>query len=152
MAENDQTFLDLQQFFPYQFSILAGQISDYIAKIYRKEYGLTKFEWRVLATVGQHGQISASAICQFTQLDKMQASRAIGKLTKSGSLQQQISETDRRTNLLQLTETGQQMYLQIVPLVKQQEQLLLSGLTPQERQQLMELTQKLSRQLVDKEQ
>ncbi|OUS29851.1 MarR family transcriptional regulator ['Osedax' symbiont bacterium Rs2_46_30_T18] len=151
MAQDQQAILDLQQFFPYQFSILAGQVSDYIAKIYGQEYGLSKFEWRVLATVGQHRQISASAICQFTQLDKMQASRAIGKLTKSGALVQRTSETDRRTNLLQLTPSGQQMYQQIMPLVKQQEQSLLSGLSDQERRQLMHLTQKLSRQLAEKQ-
>ncbi|EPJ52399.1 MAG: MarR family transcriptional regulator [Osedax symbiont Rs2] len=151
MADDQQTLLDLQQFFPYQFSILAGQISEYIAKIYRQKYGLSKFEWRVLATVGQHRQISASAICQFTQLDKMQASRAIGKLTKSGALVQQICEMDRRANLLQLSKSGRQMYLEIMPLVKKQEQSLLSGLSMQERSQLTDLTQKLSRQLADKQ-
>ncbi len=144
---NDQPLLDLPQFFPYQFSILAGQISDYIAQIYKQKYGLSKFEWRVIATIGQHRQISAKDICLFTQLDKMQASRAISKLTTSGAVAQQISMRDRRTNLLQLTDSGGRMYVEIMPLVKQQEQRMLSGLSSTERQQLISLTLKLSAQL-----
>lgn len=138
---------NLQEFFPYQFSILAGQISDYIAQIYKEKYGLTKFEWRVVATIGQHQQISAKAICQFTQLDKMQVSRAIAKLADQLVLEQQVSECDRRTYLLNLTAKGKQMYSEIMPLVKDQEQQMLAGLSCEEREMLLLLTQKLSAQL-----
>lgn len=146
MVKN-QPLLDLQQFFPYQFSILAEQISDYIAQIYRQKYGLSKFEWRVVATIGQHQEISAKDICQFTQLDKMQVSRAIAKLTKSGAVEQQPSHHDRRIYLLFLTAQGKKMYTEIMPLVKSQEQKMLAGLSSQESAQLMALTQKLSAQL-----
>ncbi|MEH6444993.1 MAG: MarR family winged helix-turn-helix transcriptional regulator [Oceanospirillaceae bacterium] len=144
---NEPPVLDLHNFFPYQFSILAGQVSDYIAVIYHEEYGLTKFEWRVLATVGQHQVISAKGVCQFTQLDKMQVSRAIGKLTSSGAIEQQVNSSDRRESLLQLSEYGHQMYLEIMPLVKHQGQKMLAGLTQKECEQLLQLTQKLSLQL-----
>jgi len=144
---SEQPLLDLQQFFPYQFSILSGQVSDYIALIYKQQYGLTKFEWRVLATVGQHLAISSKQIAAFTQLDKMQVSRAIARLIKIDVLDQQESSEDRRSHLLALTLKGQQMYQDIVPLVIEQEKRMLAGLTEQERQLLSSLTLKLSTQL-----
>jgi len=146
MASNDETLLDLNDFFPYQFSVLAQQMSEYIAQIY-KTYGLSKIQWRVLATIGQHHEISAREICQFTRLDKMQVSRAISKLIASGILFQQTGELDRRTNQLNLTAQGQLLYQEIIPLVQSQEQKLLAGLTDSERKQLKAVTLKLSGQL-----
>jgi len=143
MAINDEALLDLNGFFPYQFSILAQQMSEFIAQIYKK-YGLSKIQWRILATVGQHNEISARDICQFTRLDKMQVSRAISKLMAADVLSQQTCDTDRRTNLLNLTTKGKTLYQEIIPLVQAQELRLLEGLTVSERQQLKTLTLKLS--------
>ena len=138
--------LNLNTFFPYQFSVLAQQMTEFVAQIY-EEFGLTKMEWRVLATIGYHCEISARDICKFTHLDKMQVSRAINKLIQSELLQQQISLEDRRKTMLSLTTKGNELYQEIIPLVKTQEQRLLEGLTDQECEQLKVLTVKLSAQL-----
>lgn len=138
--------LNLNTFFPYQFSVLAQQITEFIAQIY-EDFGLTKMEWRVLATIGYHGEISARDICTFTRLDKMQVSRAISKLIQSKFLLQQISAEDRRKTLLRLTVQGNDLYQKIIPLVMNQEAKLLEGLTEDESEQLKLLTEKLSTQL-----
>lgn len=135
--------LNLNTFFPYQLSVLAQQVTEFIAQIY-EDFGLTKMEWRVLATIGYHGEISARDICTFTHLDKMQVSRAISKLIQSKLLLQQISAEDRRKTLLRLTNEGNSLYQKIIPLVKNQEAKLLEGLTETECEQLKLLTTKLS--------
>ncbi|MDP2562877.1 MarR family winged helix-turn-helix transcriptional regulator [Psychrobium sp. 1_MG-2023] len=145
--------LELNQYFPYQFSILAQQMSEYIAKIYKKQYGLSRFEWRVLACVGQQHcsdttkTISGKDIMQITQLDKMQVSRAIAKLQQGNYLSQETSTTDRRANTVVLTSQGELLYQEIVPLVLAQEQALLSHLSDIEQQQLIAITRKLSQKL-----
>ena len=144
--KNDNVPLNLNTFFPYQFSVLAQQVTEFIAQIYGK-FDLTKMEWRVLATIGYHREISAKDICTFTHLDKMQVSRAINKLIKSEFLLQHVSSQDRRKNVLNLTHKGEELYQEIIPLVKTQEQQLLEGLTLEEREQLTALTIKLSAQL-----
>lgn len=144
IGENVQ--LNLNTFFPYQFSVLAQQVTEFVAQIY-EEFGLSKMEWRVLATIGYHCEISARDICTFTHLDKMQVSRAINKLIQSELLLQQISSQDRRKNMLSLTAKGDNLYQEIIPLVKKQEQRLLEGLTVKECEQLKKLTVKLSEQL-----
>lgn len=138
--------LNLNTFFPYQFSVLAQQVTEFVAQIYEK-FGLGKIEWRVLATIGYHSEISARDICKFTHMDKMQVSRAINKLIQSELLLQQTSVEDRRKNLLNLTVKGDELYQQIIPLVKAQEQKLLDGLSADECEQLKALTVKLSSQL-----
>lgn len=135
--------VNLNTFFPYQFSVLAQQVTEFIAQIYKK-FGLTTMEWRVLSTVSYHCEISARDICTFTHLDKMQVSRAISKLIKSELLLQQVSVEDRRKNLLSLSVKGDELYQKIIPLVKNQEQQLLKGLTTEECEQLKMLTVKLS--------
>ncbi|PKH01941.1 MarR family transcriptional regulator [Psychromonas sp. MB-3u-54] len=142
----DNVSLNLNTFFPYQFSVLAQQVTEFIAQIYEK-FGITKMEWRVLATIGYHNELSAREICKFTHLDKMQVSRAINKLIQSELLFQQVSSQDRRKNLLNLTAKGHELYQEIIPLAKNQEQRLLEGLTDQECEQLKILTVKLSMQL-----
>lgn len=144
--ENDNAALNLNTFFPYQFSVLAQQVTQFIAQIY-ETFGLTKMEWRVIATIGYHHEISARDICKFTHLDKMQVSRAINKLIKSELLIQQTSAEDRRKNLLNLTTKGDSLYKEIIPLVEAQEEKLLDGLTTKEQELLKEITIKLSSQL-----
>lgn len=146
MTIGSNVALNLNTFFPYQFSVLAQQITEFIAQIY-EDFGLTKMEWRVLATIGYHREISAREICKFTHLDKMQVSRAISKLTDSKFLLQTKSSQDQRRNLLNLTVKGNEFYEEIIPLVKAQETKLLVGLTAQECNQLKALTIKLSGQL-----
>ncbi|NRA72589.1 MAG: winged helix-turn-helix transcriptional regulator [Gammaproteobacteria bacterium] len=147
MNSKDQASLNLATFFPYQFSVLAQQMSEYIAQIYRKQYGLSRFEWRVLATVAQHQEIGATEIMQFTRLDKMQVSRAIVKLKAAHYLVMQKNKLDRRANKVNLTPLGSALYQEIVPLVQQQEQRLLSGLNNDEQGLLKSLLVKVSKQL-----
>ncbi|MGB1299399.1 MAG: MarR family winged helix-turn-helix transcriptional regulator [Psychrobium sp.] len=139
--------LDLENFFPYQFSILAQQMSEYIAQIYRQQYGLSRFEWRALAAIAQQSDITAKDIMQITRLDKMQVSRAIAKLSDSGYVTQIASQTDRRSSTLSLSKEGQALYEEIVPQVLTREQELLSHLTQQERNAYTSITHKLSQML-----
>ncbi len=41
--------MKLEDFLPYQLSVLSNKISQGIAKFYRQRYGITVGEWRVLA-------------------------------------------------------------------------------------------------------
>lgn len=147
MVKKHHETLDLAGFFPYQFSVLAQQMSEYIALIYRQQYGLSRYEWRVLATVAQHTNISAKEIVAFTRLDKMQVSRAISKLKDARLINQKTDKHDRRANEVTLTTKGLALYQEIVPLVERQQQQLLSGLSELEQQQLKSLVVKLSNQL-----
>ena len=72
--------LRLREFLPYRLSVLSNTISRRIAEIYDREFGLTIWQWRVMAVTGDTPGISATDIGQRTAMDKVAVSRAVGRL------------------------------------------------------------------------
>lgn len=136
--------LHLNNFFPYQLTQLQVKVSNNIADIYTGKFELSRQEWRVLASLGNGELLSAKQIGEHSNLEKMPASRAISKMQKQGLLIKSTDKTDKRSSLLQLTDEGLSMYQQLVPMVLQQEQELLSVLSSQEKTQLTEIIEKLT--------
>lgn len=144
MTTQTPPLLDLSSFFPFRLSVLEKQVSESIAQHYASRFQLTRYEWRVMATLAMHQSMSAKDVANFTRLDKMQVSRAISVLKESALINQQKNTTDRRISELTLTEKGMTLYHQIVPLVVAQEEKILQILSTQEQQQLQQLMSKLS--------
>ncbi|HBO11386.1 MAG TPA: transcriptional regulator, partial [Halieaceae bacterium] len=47
--------LQLKQFLPYRLNDLAERVSRGLAQSYSRDFDLTVAEWRVLATLAEHG-------------------------------------------------------------------------------------------------
>ncbi|MBE9397720.1 MarR family transcriptional regulator [Pontibacterium sp. N1Y112] len=135
--------LELPRFFPYKLSILQSTISDSIAQLYSGQFNLSQQEWRVIAALGTQPRMSAKEIAAYTSMDKMPVSRAISKLVKEELISQSPSSEDRRLIILNLTPKGLEIYEQIVPLVLEREEFLLSALSKDEQSQLDTLMEKL---------
>ena len=136
--------LHLTEFFPYQLTQLQAKVSDNIAEIYTGRFELSRQEWRVLASLGNGELLSAKQIGEQTNLEKMPASRAITKMQTQGLLVKSTDKTDKRSSLLKLTEQGLSIYQQLIPMVLEREQELLSVLSVQEKAQLNEIIEKLT--------
>lgn len=139
--------IELRDFFPYRLSILEQRVSQSLARFYSVDFNLSRFEWRVMATLAMHPPMTATAIGSFTLLDKMQVSRAIQGLDKAELVKLQPCPADKRAKLLSLSDKGQQMYQQIVPKVTEQERKLLSCLSESERNALKTIIDKLDEAL-----
>ena len=136
--------LHLTEFFPYQLTQLQAKVSDNIAEIYTGKFDLSRQEWRVLASLGNGELLSAKQIGEQTNLEKMPASRAITKMQTQGLLVKSTDKTDKRSSLLKLTEQGLSIYQQLIPMVLEREQELLSVLSAQEKNQLNKIIEKLT--------
>ena len=136
--------LRLREFLPYRLSVLSNTISRRIADIYDREFGLSIWQWRVMAVTGDAPGISATEIGQRTAMDKVAVSRAVAGLIEVGYLERKSSEEDARRSMLFLTPAGQAVYDDIVPMAISEEQALESVLTPEERQELTRLMEKLA--------
>lgn len=143
MTDQSQQTLDLKQFLPYRLSVLEQQISQSIARHYIEQFGLSRMEWRVLSSLAMFSGITATEICQFTHLEKMQVSRAINGLVDKKLVEQKKNHQDKRSVQLFLTNKGFDIYFQIVPSVKQEEQRIFSVFNDLEREQFMQLIHKL---------
>ena len=140
----ETTDFDLHSFFPYLVRIFYRAVSSSITDIYASRYDLTVSEWRTMAVLGTD-RISATDIVARSSMNKVNVSRAINGLRKSGYLRRETDHRDRRRAVLRLTDEGIIVLRTLVPLVREREARLLSGLTNEERATLVRLMEKVRR-------
>lgn len=139
--------LRLPSYVPYRLSVTSNKASGLIAKAYQARFGLTIWEWRVIAVLGEGASLTAQAVCEATAMDKVSVSRAIRALDERGLITRIRNARDKRASDVSLTPEGQAIYAEIAPLALEYEQKLLAAFTAEERNQLMTLLDKLEAQL-----
>lgn len=137
--------LELRDFLPFRLSVLSNAVSRRIADLYDREFGLTVWQWRVMAVCADAPGISATDIGQRTQMDKVAVSRAVAGLLERDFLDRAVAPDDGRRTLLDLSEKGRKIYDTIVPLALAEEARLLAALSDQEASDLARLMEKLAR-------
>ena len=96
-----------------------------------------------MAVLGEYPGISADEVSIKTQLEKSILSRAISKLLGRHLVAREFYPDDRRRSMLSLTDTGQSVYEEIVPIAYQMEQEFLGCFTREEQQAFGELVDRL---------
>ena len=140
---SEKPVLTLERFLPYRLSILSNKVSDIVAQTYKDKFALSITEWRIMAVLGEYPGISADEISVKTQLEKSILSRAISKLLKRNLIDRITAADDRRRSEIYLSETGKNVYEEIVPLSYDYETHLLSCLAPSEKQIFSDLIDRL---------
>ena len=135
--------LILEDFLPYRLAILSHTVSGLVARVYDKRFGLTIPEWRVIAIVGRFPGLSAVEVAERTMLDKVAVSRAVTKLIKSGRIDREFADADRRRSILNLSEQGREVHDEIAPLALAMEDDLLHGLKEDEVNTLNSVIERL---------
>ncbi|VAW02033.1 Transcriptional regulator, MarR family [hydrothermal vent metagenome] len=146
--EGSRNLLQLQDFLPYRLSVVSNQVSNLIADLYQDRFGLSIWQWRVIAMLGSNGSRTAQQIAAQAAMDKMTVSRSVSALLKRDLINRAPSQTDRRSHILRLTATGQKIHDEIAPLARKQEQVLLSGMSQRETKQLFSLLERLEQTAV----
>lgn len=134
----------LETFVPFQLSVLSNIIGEGISHAYRRQYGLSVTEWRVLAIVGRFPGLTASEVMARGAMDKVAVSRAVNKLLARGLMERSAHSEDRRRRPLSLTTgEGRALFRAVVPRAIDYEQALLAALTEDERRDLSIVLEKL---------
>ncbi|SEB82046.1 DNA-binding transcriptional regulator, MarR family [Nitratireductor aquibiodomus] len=133
----DQTTLALEDFLPYRLTRLTDAISRDFSQAYRARLGLTRPEWRTLATIGQFGTMTATEVGAHSSMHKTKVSRAVAALETRRWLVRTPDPQDRRVERLTLSKTGQKAYEDMVPVARSFETGLLERMTPEERAALL---------------
>ena len=115
MAKTQQQ-LKLAEFLPYQLSITSNAISDLIARAYRGRFALKIPEWRLMAVLGERASATQRELCEATAMDKVTVNRATKALEDRGLVARAPNAADGRSHHVALTDTGRELYDQIVPL------------------------------------
>lgn len=110
---------DLDTFLPYQLSVASSRVSRAFAERYRRDFGLSIPEWRVLAHLAQAGAVSVREIHARVDLDKSRVSRAAARLEAAGHITKTSDPRDGRLVQLALTDKGRALVDRIIPVAMQ---------------------------------
>jgi DNA-binding MarR family transcriptional regulator len=126
-SANDNA-LALESFLPYRLARAAEMVSRQFAANYRQRYGLSRPEWRTLATIGQFERVTATEICVHSSMHKTKVSRAIRALEQRNWITRQPDTQDRRIEHISLNREGARHYRDLVRLARDYEMQLVETL------------------------
>ena len=132
MPNQKKDTFQLQEFWPYALNQAAETTSLGFQSVYRKKYAMTRTEWRVLAHLGEFGQLTAKDICERASLHKTKVSRAVVALEGKRWLERSANEQDRRAEYLILTMAGEQAYHDLTEEADKLNTELVAGLSAEE--------------------
>lgn len=135
--------LILDKYLPYRLSRLSSTVSSAVAREYARQFGLSIPEWRVIAILGRSPGLSAVEVAEQTFLDKVAVSRAVTKLIKSGRIDRQFADADRRRSILNLSDEGRQVHDGVAEVALQFERQLIEGLEADDVQHFEQIMDKL---------
>ncbi|RSK38116.1 MarR family transcriptional regulator [Rhodovulum iodosum] len=125
--EPTDTFL-LDEFLPYQLCVAANQVSRSFAERFRRDFGISIAEWRVLAHLSRAVAVSVREIHACVDMDKSKISRAAARLEQAGYVTKRENPGDRRLVELELTATGRALVAELLPVALQFQRDLLRRL------------------------
>ncbi len=134
---------NLEGFLPYRLSILSQTLSRLIAREYEQRFGLTMNQWRAMVIISNEAGITAKGIGERALLDKMTVSRALKGLHGRGLILSHPSQTDSRRRELSLTQTGRDIYEEVLPIARRYEDELLGALTAPQKASLDKVIKRL---------
>jgi len=136
---------ELSGFLPYQLSIASNAVSSLIAERYRKRFGLKVMEWRVMAVLGdaEAGQLTQRDLTEVTLMDKVAVNRACKVLEERGLIMRVENENDGRSHLLKLTNEGESIHREVMPLAKATERELFEGFDAEEEAALRAMLERM---------
>ncbi|MHA7819231.1 MAG: MarR family winged helix-turn-helix transcriptional regulator [Erythrobacter sp.] len=141
----------LAGFLPYQLSVASNAVSDLISERYRKRFALKVPEWRIIAVLGDAGlrsdgrgaSLTQRDLTEATLMDKVAVNRACKVLENRGLVARVANEQDGRSHLLGLTDDGEAIHREVMPLARATERELFDGFAPSEEAELRRMLEKL---------
>ena len=135
---------NIKGLFTHRLGILANILSRIAALENHRRFGLSMLDWRIIGLVGLSAPMSLNQLARDANLEKSQASRAVGKLIENGFVFRRSNESDGRGVQLELSPTGIRLYRKMLPTSIERGEAILNVLTIQERRDLEATIEKLT--------
>jgi DNA-binding MarR family transcriptional regulator len=147
-AQDEQLPLQRRLEMPRLFMILS-LVRRFAAPEARQTLGLSDFEWRIMSQVGDRPPMSLNDLALASTHDKGQLSRGVKRLVEAGLLVRQ-SRRGERGVFISPTEAGRQAFDRLVQLAAEQNEVMMQGLTAQERRSLARILEQLEANALQK--
>lgn len=126
-----------------QINMLANKLMLKSSAAYTQNFGIGMMEWRVISVLASNPNSSLQVVSDILGLDKAAVSRTVKKLEEKQYITIGGDTADKRVYVINLTETGLQLYEVAADFAIAREQLLLEELDETEKDQLFHLLKKL---------
>jgi len=120
--------LALEDYVPYQLALLSSRLSHGLEAACERECGISRTDWRVLASIAQQEGCPAASLVDPHIMDAVAVHRAVRRLEAAGLVVAEAVEVDRRMRLLTTTADGRRVYETIVPFALELEARVLAVL------------------------
>jgi len=117
----------------YRIHRLANALSRGAALRYRREFGVSLMEWRILALLGGFAPMTLKELAKESGLDKSQASRAVAALVGRGLVLRETGREDAREVALRLSAEGRRTCDGLMHAARERNAAFLACLSEQER-------------------
>lgn len=101
----------------YRLARLLAVAGGMVIRLCEGRFGITRREWRLLATLASRGALGSSQLAEHAQLDRAHTSKAVGSLVAKQLVSRTHPAGDRRQVVLRLAAQGQALYDELCPLV-----------------------------------
>ncbi|MBR0856202.1 MarR family winged helix-turn-helix transcriptional regulator [Bradyrhizobium liaoningense] len=139
--------LDLDRYVPAFVTFIANKLSNSATAFYQRQFGVNVTEWRIMSLLAIEPGIPASRICHVIGFDKGPVSRTLAGLEKRGLVSIRTDPNDGRTHSISLTAKGRATHDKVIVAALERERRLLSCLSKDEREVLIDLLRRLHENL-----
>lgn len=142
---------DRRNFVPMYLVGLSNAMSRGASRIYLSLFGVGIIEWRILSILSIGEGFSANDICERIDLDKAAASRSIKLLERKGLVKTKKDPADSRRRVLSMTKDGAGLHAKMQAIAVMRQELMLTGFTKAERNELVGMLQRMQTNMLDVE-
>ena len=143
----DPTDPTIRELLSYRLHQVANLLSRGAELRYRREFGVSLWEWRTVALLGGTGEPqSLNELARAAGMDKGQMSRVVSGLTGREIVSREADANDARGIRLSLTKSGRKLYRKLIGAAAERNSAFLGCLSAQERSCLEKAMTKLARE------
>ena|SRR5258706_11764557 len=137
----------IRELLSYRLHQVANLLSRGAEMRYRREFGVSLWEWRTVALLGGAGEPqSLNELARAAGMDKGQMSRVVSGLRKRKIIFRETDVNDARGIRLSLTRSGKSLYQKLIRAAAERNSAFLGCLTVKERECLQQAMAKLARE------
>ena len=145
----------IRELLSYRLHVVANLLSRGAELRYRREFGVSLWEWRTLALLGAAaGPLSLNHLAHAAGIHKSQMSRVVSALTERKLVARTTDEEDGRGVQLALSKPGRKLYEGLIIAASDRDAAFRNCLSAQERTALDRILTKLgskARDLIQQE-
>jgi DNA-binding MarR family transcriptional regulator len=146
---------EIRDLLSYRVHVVANLLSRGAELRYRREFGVSLWEWRTIALLGAADEpLSLGHLAHSAGIDKSQMSRVVSGLAKRRVVLREAAPGDGRGVRLTLTRTGQRLYAGLIRAAGERDALFCNCLGKDEKKAFERALTKLAgqaRALIDEE-